>query len=278
ASVIMAADRFAVTPTLDEVRALAGQGRLVPIYREILADVETPVSAYLKVARGAPSFLLESVEGGERLARYSFVGTEPRARLLLHKGQATIENEGGRRTGPCVDPLALIDEWVGQREPVPLAGLPRFRGGAVGYLAYELARAYERLPAPTADPLGLPLGALALYDTLLVFDHLQRTIKLVTHVPLHGDVAAAYEAGVARIDALALQLAAPPTGGALALDPQGGAGAALASSFTRPAFERAVEAAKEHIRAGDAIQIVLAQRFWRETHASPFMIYRALRA
>src|SRR5262249_19929161 len=106
----------------------------------------------------------------------------------------------------------------------------------------------------------------------------QRTIKLVTHVPLHGDVAAAYEAGVARIDALAAQLAAPPTGGALVLDPQAGAGAALASSFTPPEFEGAGEAAKEHIRAGDAIQIVLAQRFWRETHASPFMIYRALRA
>jgi anthranilate synthase component I len=267
-----------VLPTRAEARRLAGQRRLLPLYREILADVETPVSAYLKVARGAPSFLLESVEGGERLARYSFVGTEPRERLVLREGRARFERPSGAEERVCDDPLALIDEWVSRHEPVPVAGLPRFQGGAVGYLAYEMARCYERLPAPTADPLGLPLGMLALYDTLLVFDHLQRTIKVVTHVPLDDDVDGAYDVGLARIEAVVDRLARPLVGGALTLRGELAATAPLAANMTREQFERAVERGKEHIAAGDVIQVVLAQRFSRPVAAEPFAIYRALRA
>ncbi|HZS02610.1 MAG TPA: anthranilate synthase component I [Chloroflexota bacterium] len=267
-----------VTPSRAEAHRLAGEGRLLPLYREILADVETPVSAYLKVARGAPSFLLESVEGGERLARYSIVGTEPSERLDVWEGRARLTGPAGVVEQPCADPLALVDEWVGHHEPVAVPGLPRFHGGAVGYLAYEIARCYERLPSPAADPLGLPLACLALYDSLLVFDHLQRTIKVVTHVPLGGDVDAAYDAGLARIEALVQRLATPLTVGSLAAGEPSAEPARLESNMPRAAFEAAVVRGKEHIAAGDIIQVVLAQRFSRPVAAAPFAIYRALRA
>jgi anthranilate synthase component 1 len=273
----MARQWLEVVPSRAEARRLRGARRLLPLYREILADVETPVSAYLKVARGAPSFLLESVEGGERLARYSFVGTQPAERLTVEEGHATLWVGERAETHPCADPLAFIDQWVARREPVPVPGLPRFQGGAVGYLAYELARCYERLPAPAADPLGLPLAMLALYDTLLVFDHLQRTIKVVTHVPLDGDVDAAYDEGLARIDALVDQLTAPLEAGAVALREDRPA-PPLVGNMTRAEFEAAVARGKEHIAAGDIIQVVLAQRFSRPVRAAPFMVYRALRA
>ena len=265
-------------PSRAEARRLAGQRQRLPLYREILADVETPVSAYLKVARGAPSFLLESVEGGERLARYSFVGTEPAERLLLHEGRARLETAAGVQEQPCDDPLGLIDRWVRTHETEPVPELPRFQGGAVGYLGYELARCYERLPAPAADPLGLPLGALALYDDLLIFDHLQRTIKVVTHITLDGDVDAAYDAGLDRIDALVDRLARPLVGGALSLDEGGSPSDTLTANLRRDQFEAAVVRGKEHIAAGDIIQVVLAQRFSRHVRATPFAIYRALRA
>jgi anthranilate synthase component I len=275
---MMQGQRFQTVPTLTEARRLAGPGRLLPLYREILADAETPVSAYLKVARGAPSFLLESVEGGERLARYSFVGTEPRQWLELQEGVARFTDEHGTTEQSCSDPLSLIDAWVGRRETVPVPGLPRFQGGAVGYLSYEMARCYERLPAPAADPLGLPLGLLALYDTLLVFDHLQRTIKIVTHVPLDGDVDAEYARGLGRITRLVHRLRAPLNEGVLMVQGPPLQSRPLQSNFSREGFEAAVEQAKEHIAAGDVIQVVVAQRFTRRVEATPFAVYRALRA
>jgi len=130
-------------PTLDEVRRLKKYGNLVPVYHEIIADLETPVSAYLKIARGNYSFLLESVEGGEHLARYSFIGTEP----------SLILKAGGDKP---VDPLLLIEKEFSKFRAVPITGLPRFHGGMVGYLSYEVARHFERLPSPDLDPLGLP--------------------------------------------------------------------------------------------------------------------------
>src|SRR5690349_12714434 len=124
-------------PTLDEVKALAEKGNLVPIYREVMADLETPVSAYLKVAGGAGSFLLESIEGGEKVARFSFIGTEPYRVFASGPG---LEYDG--------DPLKVIEEELSRYNTVPVAGLPRFQGGAVGYLAYDAARHFERLPTP----------------------------------------------------------------------------------------------------------------------------------
>ncbi|MSQ33711.1 MAG: anthranilate synthase component I, partial [Dehalococcoidia bacterium] len=179
------------TPTLEQVRALGAQGNLVPIYRELPADLETPVSAFLKVARGKYSFLLESVEGGERLARYSFIGTQP---------YKVLKTGPGQRSG-AVDPLLLIEQELSRFRPVAVAGLPRFLGGAVGYLAYEVTRYYEpRIPLPAADPLGVPESIFLFTDTLLVFDHLKHVIKVISHVHLDGEVERAYAEATERIE------------------------------------------------------------------------------
>ncbi len=253
-------------PTLEQVRGLVGQGNLVPIYREIDADLETPVSAYLKVARPPYSFLLESVEGGERLARYSFIGTEP----------YTVLNTG---TGPHdrIDPLIPIKAEMDKYRLIPIPDLPRFHGGGVGYLAYDIVRYFEpRVPEPPRDTLGLPEARFMFNDTLLVFDHLRHTIKVVSHVHLNGDPDMAYREAIEKIDRIADRLSSP-------LEPPqatkpAGFSAPVSSNFTQEDYEAAVERAKEYIVAGDIIQVVPSQRLARKTDAHPFQIYRALRS
>jgi anthranilate synthase component 1 len=257
-------------PSLEEVKGLAGQGNLVPMYREINADLETPVSAYLKIAQAPYSFLLESVEGGERLARYSFIGTEP-----FH-----VVKTGPRQPDGEVDPLKLIQDRLDTYTPVPVQGLPRFHGGAVGYLSYDAVRYFERVPTPSRDALGLPEALFLFVDTMLVFDHVRHKIKVVSHIHLDGgDVEAAYGDAVSRIDRLVDRLNRQ-----LVMEPRPGRGVGdggrplVTSNRTREEYEAKVERIKEYIFAGDIIQAVLSQRLARPTHASPFDIYRALRA
>lgn len=250
-------------PTLEEVRRLKKYGNLVPVCRDIQADLETPVSAYLKIARGNYSFLLESVEGGERLARYSFIGTEPL--LILRTGN---ENP--------VDPLNMVEKKLAQFHPVSIANLPRFHGGMVGYLSYEVARHFERLPCPVQDPQGLPESVLMLADTLLVFDHVTHKIKVVSHAHLDGDVDTAYREATCKIDDLVNRLEQPMHSEALKNAPPDRS--AVSSNFSPAEFEAIVSQAKEYIYAGDIIQAVLSQRLARRTYANPFAIYRALRS
>ncbi len=250
-------------PTLDEVRQSKKYGNLMPVYREIRADLETPVSAYLKIARGNYSFLLESVEGGERLARYSFIGTEPS--LVLKTGNKNI-----------VDPLQLVEREFSQFHLVPIAGLPRFHGGMVGYLSYEVARYFESLPSPDHDPQGLPESILMLADTLLVFDHLTHKIKVVSHAHLDGDVDTAYLEATRKIDSLVDRLERPiHSEASKSASP---ARSNVSSNLSPAEFEAGISQAKEHIYAGDIIQVVLSQRLTRPTYAHPFAIYRALRS
>jgi len=250
-------------PTLEEVRQLKKHGNLVPVCRDIHADLETPVSAYLKIARGNYSFLLESVEGGERLARYSFIGTEPLFVLRTEK-----EN--------VVAPLNLVEKELTKLHPVSIAGLPRFHGGMVGYLGYEVARYFERLPYPDQDPQGIPESVLMLADTLLVFDHITHTIKIVSHAHLDGDVDTAYREATRKIDDLVNRLKQPMHFETLQNVPPDRT--ELSSNFSQEEFESIVSQAKEYIYAGDIIQTVLSQRLARHTHANPFAIYRALRS
>jgi anthranilate synthase component 1 len=264
-------------PSLEEVKRSAGQGpapgagrgNLVPVYRELNADLETPVSAYLKVARGPNSFLLESVEGGERLARYSFIGTEPYK--VLTTGPGTPAG--------AVDPLLGVQRELSRYQVAPVRGLPRFHGGAVGYLAYDAVRYFEpRVPTPEIDNLGLPESVFMLTDTLLVFDHLKRQIKVVSHAFLDGDVEAAYKQAVERIEAVAARLARPLVPPSQLGSLEGAAGGAFESNCTRERYGAIVEQAKEYIYAGDIIQVVPSQRLRRRTGAHPFQVYRALRA
>ena len=256
-------------PSLDEAKRLAAQGNLAPVYREVAADLETPVSAYLKVARGGHSFLLESVEGGERLARYSFIGTEP-YRVLRTELSAALDQ---------TDPLLAIEDELRRFRVVSLPGLPRFHGGAVGYLSYEVVRHFEpRVPAASRDPLGLPEAIFMFTDTLLVFDHLHHNIKVVTHARLDGDIESSYRQALWRIDELVARLEKPLT--ALPYEERAspcGRKPRIASNMARAEFIAKVERAKEYIVAGDIIQVVISQRFQRPTGAHPFAVYRALR-
>jgi anthranilate synthase component 1 len=260
-------------PTLEEARQLAGKGNFVPVFKEVAADLETPVSAYLKVARGQHSFLLESVEGGEHLGRYSFIGTEP-YRLLQSPADSPV------------DPLRVVEEELSRFQLVPVPGIPRFHGGAVGFLAYEAARHFERLPAPADDPQGLPEAMFMFADTILVFDHLEHKIKVVTHARLDGDIDSAYRQATWRIDEyvgrLTQPLAAPAhrTGRPVYGGPEGNDGEPAGSSanVSRERFLEMVEQAREYIIAGDVIQVVLSQRLSIPTQAPPFEVYRSLRA
>ena len=252
-------------PTLEEVKKLAGQGNLVPVYREIQADMETPVSAYLKVARPPYSFLLESVEGGERLGRYSFIGTEP---------YATCKTGPGQELG-AIDPLLPIQQKMDRYQVVPVSGLPRFHGGAVGYLSYDVVHYFEpRVPVPEANSLGVPESLFMFTDTLLVFDHLRHNIKVVSHARINGDVQEAYTEAVGRIDLLVDRLSCP-------LDPvpstESQGEPEVSSNFTRERYRAMVERVKEYVYAGDIIQVVPSQRLARPTKAPPFQIYRTLR-
>jgi anthranilate synthase component I len=249
-------------PTLEELEKLKSKGNLAPVYREINADLETPVSAYLKIARGNYSFLLESVEGGERLARYSFIGTEP-ALVLTSDGNHT-------------DPLLLIEQEFKKYNTIQVEGLPRFHGGMVGYLSYETARYFERLPSPEKDPLGLPQSILMLAKTLLIFDHITHKIKVVSHVRLDGDTGKSYKEATQKIDELVARLHKP-----LVIDMPPAArpsGNLCSSNVTQAEYEAMVTRMKEHIFEGDIIQGVPSLRLARETGAAPFAVYRALRS
>src|SRR5919109_3942096 len=198
-------------PARDQLDAYRGQGTIVPVSREVLADLETPVSAYLKVARGPYSFLLESVEGGERLGRYSFIGAEPYLVLTLAAGGATAWYPASGRSErfSFADPLKAVMRYLEPLRAVPLPDLPRFQGGAVGYLAYECVRYFERLPAPTRDDLQVPEAVLLYCDTLIVFDHVKHSMRVLTHARLDGDLDQEYEAAIGRIEAIVRHLREP---------------------------------------------------------------------
>ncbi|MFN8521951.1 MAG: anthranilate synthase component I [Chloroflexota bacterium] len=269
------------TPTLAQARRLVGTARYAPVYREILADLETPVSAYLKLGGGRDSFLLESVEGGENVGRYSFIGRGPRDVLEIREDGATLETPDGNRPISYTDPLTLLDDLLGRNSIARLPGLPRFVGGAVGYFAWEIARCFERLPAPDADPLALPLARLMFIETLLVFDHSRRTIKAVTRMPLDGDLEANYRAATQRVDELLARLDTPIAPDRLASVPNNAEGIGLhdrvQSNFTPSDYIKQVLKAKEYIKAGDIYQVQIGQRFSLETTATPFAVYRAQR-
>jgi len=267
------------TPTASDFLALAGRGNLVPVYREILADTETPVSAYLKTARGPHGFLLESVEGGEKWARYSFLGSEPAAVFSSRGTTVTMVENGAARTWTAEDPLAALKSVLDAYEPVVLPGLPRFFGGAVGYVAYDGVRFFERLPATLPDDLDVPELYFMIPESVLVFDNVSQSIKIVVNVDLRDpatDPQAAYARAVARIDELVARLDAPlhhPERSAAPADAPH-----IQSNLSADAYGGMVTRVKEYIRAGDAIQVVVAQRFEAPLRAAPFDIYRSLRS
>ncbi len=262
-----------ITPSFESLQELAAAQRagLAPVAIELLADTLTPVSAFSLLTAGedGPVFLLESVEGGEHMGRYSFIGIQPREVVALHADEA--------------DPLDAVRRLAATGGPYHFRpGLPRFTGGAVGWLGFEAVTAFERLPRARGRPYGgLPDGVFARFDTVAAFDHLRHTLMLITHVRLDAaNLQDAYNRAVARLTELQARLTAPAA--ATSIRPRPADSATLpmfeSSNFTREAYESAVERAREYIRAGDIFQVVPSQRFSRRTGADAFTIYRALRA
>jgi len=264
-------------PTLDEFKQLAGRGNVVPVYQELPADLETPVSVYIKLQNGGPSFLLESVEKGEQLGRYSFIGVQPPLMMLSKRDRVRMTSGGGalleEKFG--TDPFTGLQQVLDRRHPVELPGLPRFTGGAVGYWGYDTVRFIERLPETAHDDRpDLPDAAFLLADNLVVFDHVRHRLLVIANARLEGDLTAAYAEAVARIEGVVDRLRQPlrvPILGNVASDDR------WESNVTQAQFEERVRQAKEYIAAGDIFQVVLSQRLCRRTRADPLTIYRALR-
>ncbi len=262
-----------IQPDLAEVRALAAEGLTVPISRTIPADLETPVSAYLKVARGNYSFLLESVQGSESLGRYSFIGTTPSTILRLENGTVTRMQDGESSTCTYTEPLELLEEELAKTDLAVVPGLPRFQGGAVGYLSYETVRYFEpRVPLPSANTLPVPEAIFMFTDSLIMFDHVKHSLTIIAYVSPHGDVRENYQNAVAAIDETNARLrnTVPTVRG------HGDSGAAV-PSMTEAQHHAMVQTAKEYIAAGDIIQSVLGLRWSRPLGVHPYSVYRALR-
>lgn len=271
-------------PNLAQFRQLAKDGaNLIPVYRELPADLETPVSVYLKLmADHQPSFLLESVEGGEQVGRYSFVGVNPRGLLALQGNEIRLtERDGGfcRHLAEKEDLLHVLQKEIERFVPAQLPGLPRFIGGAVGYLGYDLVRFWEKVPASAPSILPIPDALFLLADSLVVFDHARHHLLVLTNAHLSPDVEQSYLNAIERIERISEKLLRPLP----AIPhhrwgmPATTANQPLQSNFSQTEYEAIVEQAKEQIAAGEIFQVVLSQRLSRHTSAHPFAIYRSLR-
>lgn len=269
-----------VTPTRSEFRAFAQSYNLIPVYTEIMADVETPVTALCKLGMSESAWLLESVENGENLGRYSFLGNSAHAVFTARAGVVTLQSNASVQTWTTADPLDDLETLLRQYRCAPVSGLPKFFGGAVGYLAYDAVRYMERLSAPASDPLHLPDLCFLLTDHVLIFDHVRRRLQIVVNARVEGNPDAAYDAALDSIAACLGKLQAPaaasPAWFSMPGTPQ--PLPPTESTFSRAQFVAAVNRCKEYIAAGDIFQVVLSQRLSMPISTEPFQIYRALRS
>lgn len=260
-------------PSQAEYLEKSTEYNLIPVYTDLLVDMETPISIFKKVCRENYTFLLESVEGGENLARYSFIGLEPFLTYRCKNGAGIIEDSTGLKdiTG---DPLLTLQSIMERYSAPKTDGLPRFYGGAVGYFGYDLVRYLENLPEETDDDLNLPDCHFILTRLVLIFDHVKHKVKIVVNTEPGKDPAAAYQSALARINALRKIISEPASTG---VPERKGVQAGFASNMTKDEFMKKVERAREYIRAGDIFQVVLSQRLKMPLTGEPFEIYRNLR-
>ncbi len=263
-------------PTKEEFKRKCRQGNLVPVAAEIMADLETPVSAFLKLNSRPHTFLLESVEGEAGQGRYSFLGTEPRALFRAKGGRGEFFRDGRWKGDEISDPLILLEEEMSRYRFVADDRLPPFSGGAVGYLAYDAVRNFERLPEQLPDDLGLPDMYFMLTDTLLAFDRQTHRITIISLAETKGSPDEAYSRATAKITSIIEALRKPvPPEGVITLGQKGAKG--FRSKVSQARFQKMVEQALEYVRSGDILQGVLSLRFEAPLHADLFQVYRALR-
>ncbi|MDR2863895.1 MAG: anthranilate synthase component I [Puniceicoccales bacterium] len=260
---------------------LAAGGNVIPVCADLMADMETPVSVYAKLRGRGPSFLLESVTGGESIGRYSFAGARPKITITAWSDRTVISRrDGSTETFPTPpDPLKLIEQIIVPCRPVQLPGMPPFIGGAVGFVGYEYIHSIEpTVPLPPKDELGVPLLHFIVMDSVVIFDHARQLVRLCVNAftAETNSLADAWEQAVVELKVLlnTIRTPRPPAPTALTVDaavepPQG--------NFTRQTFEAAVQKAREYIHAGDGVQVVLSQRFDKKFSANPIDLYRVLR-
>jgi anthranilate synthase component I len=273
--------RLALKPSLEEFRALAAQHSVVPVWAELLADVETPVSAYLKLVGDSPGFLLESVEHGERWSRFSFVGRNPSATLVLRDGVITVDGALPASVPLDRGMLAALDALLLEYQAPVLADLPPLQGGVVGYLGYDIVREVEHLPNVPHDDRRLPDAIMSVIGSLVAFDHWRQRAFVIESVPTLGlddaALAAAYAAAGDRILETVADLGRPLPYRPVAPPQPDDEIPMVTSSMPNGMYQAAVEVAKEHILAGDIFQVVLSQRYDIDLQADPFDMYRVLR-
>ncbi len=266
-------------PSRERFDKLAQTANTVPVYCQLLSDQLTPVSAFSKLAGETEhAFLLESVVGGEKIARYSFLAARPAGVFQATGNEASYTTADGTQTWSADDPLKKLEEIVAAYSAAHLPELPRFIGGAVGYAGYDAIRYYEHLPNAPADDRQLPDLYFGLYDEMVIFDHVQKRINVVAlaHVGRDG-VDGGWQDACRRIEGIVASLASVEPAPLMAI-PEPDESLPFVSNFERADFERAVDACKEYIRAGDIFQVVISQRLMVDTAAEPFDIYRSLRA
>jgi anthranilate synthase component 1 len=271
-----------IQPDFREFQRLAKQGNLIPVYDVFSADLLTPVSAYLRIAQGARySFLLESVEGGEKIARYTFAGANPEEIFRYASGACVLESHD-RVIWEERDPISFLRKHMEKFRPVRLPGLPPLVAGAIGYFSYDMVRLIERLPRRLRDDIGLYDAMLMFYHGIIAFDHVQHRLWIVRNVYTEGtgSLKQKYAAAVSEIRRTRRLLEQPASAEApkKAASPKKSAPPKVSSNFKRPEYLAAVRKAKEYIRAGDIFQVVFSQRFSAKTTAGAFDIYRELRA
>ena len=267
------------SPNFATFQQLAPQVDLVPVYRQLTSDTLTPVEAFCKLQSGSSTaFLFESVIGGEKIGRFSFIGADPFLSVEAF-GQSVVVTDGEQVTRyTAADPLRELETLVQKYRAVHLPELPRFCGGAVGYAGYDVVRYCEHLPNAPTDDRGLPDLSFAFFDRMVIFDQIRKTILVVCHAKITGNPAADYEAACQQVDAVVRQLQAPASDLTMRDIVLGGEPTLpFESNFTQAGFEDAVVKCQEYIKAGDIFQVVLSQRLKLETKAAPLDIYRALR-
>jgi anthranilate synthase component 1 len=265
------------SPSREEFVKLAREHTLVPVWREILGDLETPVGAYRKLGSEPNSFLLESVEHGERWGRYSFIGCDPFLVMTSRDGVVSFEGTPPPGVADAPDPLMAVERALDAYRAPALPGLPPLHGGAVGYIGYDAVRYIEKLPQTTTDDLQMPELWLLFTGRLLVFDHLRQRLTVISNVAIGDDPARQYDEAVEAAEALVARLAETPTRGKPVSPTLEAEIGDVRSNIGSDAFKASVVKAKEYIASGDIFQCVVSQRFEMPTTADPFDVYRVLR-
>jgi anthranilate synthase component 1 len=257
--------------------SLANNYNLIPIYQEIIDDFDTPVSAYLKLGNTNDSFLLESVEGGETLGRYSFIGFNPFLKLVCQNEEIVVEGEFNQTISKVDNPLKILRQIISQYKLAPVPGLPPFHGGAIGYLSYDCISYFEKIPRQGKNDLNLPEMIFLFTDVLVIFDHLKHRVKVLTNARVNSaDPIKAYDKAISTIVQTVNHLRKPVSIKPLAPKPETKINSVQAN-MPKSQFIKAVEKSKEYIFAGDILQVVISQRFSLPITVKPFQIYRLLR-